>query len=239
MTVSEVLKLLKAHGTQRNVDGMARYGITAKKAFGVSAPMLRDFAKRIGKNQLLSLKLWLTGIHEARILASLVGDPKQVTERQMERWVKDFDSWAVCDACCGNIFDKTPSAYRKAFQWCRRKDEFVRRAGYAMMAWLAVHDKQTEDNEFLKMLQTLKHGATDERNFVKKAVNWALRQIGKRNLVLHLAAIRTALEIKKIDSPIARWIATDALRELQSAAVQQRLEKKQERTPSMGSERKH
>lgn len=236
MTVSELLNRLKARGEPRNVEGMRRYGITTKRA--VSAPDIRSIAKEIGKNQNLSLKLWSTGVLEARALASLIGDPKQVTERQMERWVKDFDSWAVCDACCGNIFDKTPSAYRKAFQWCRRKEEFVRRAGYAMMAELAVHDKHTEDNEFLKMLQTLKHGAKDKRNFVKKAVNWALRQIGKRNLVLHRVAIRTAVEIKKIDSPIALWIATDALRELQSAAVQRRLEKKKKRTSSMGSERK-
>ncbi len=238
MTVSQVLRQLKARGSQRNVDGMARYGITAKKAFGVSAPELRDLAKKIGKNQQLSLKLWSTGIHEARILASLIGDPQQVTRRQMERWVKDFDSWAVCDSSCGNLFDMTPSAYRNAFTWCRRTEEYVRRAGFVMMAELAVHDKAAGDQQFLQMLPALKRGSTDKRNFVKKAVNWALRQIGKRNRELNRAAIQTATEISFIDSPAARWIATDALRELQSAAVQRRLEKKKERTLSMGSERK-
>lgn len=226
MTVSEVLKRLKAHGDPRNVVGMQRYGIVAQKAFGVSAPVVRQLAREIGKDQTLSLKLWSTGVLEARALASLIGEPERVTERQMDRWVNDFDSWAVCDACCGNLFDKTPYAYRKAFEWCKRKEEFVKRAGFVMMAELAVHDKNARDDQFLKMLPAIKRGATDERNFVKKAVNWALRQIGKRNFALNRAAIRMAKEIRDMDSPAARWVAADTLRELQSSSVQRRLRRK-------------
>ncbi|HEY4612711.1 MAG TPA: DNA alkylation repair protein [Bacteroidota bacterium] len=223
MTLSTTLKLLRSHGDPRNIVGMQRYGITARKAYGVAAPHIRSIAKNIGINHKLSLQLWSTAIHEARILASLIGDPERVTERQMKRWVHAFDSWAVCDACCGCLFDKTPFAYRKAFEWCSAKEEFVKRAGFVMMAELAVHNKKAADAEFLRMLPAIKRGATDGRNFVKKAVNWALRQIGKRNPALNKAAIRTAQEISEIDSPVARWVAADALRELQSPAVKRRL----------------
>ena len=226
MTLSSTLQALKSKGSQKNIEGMKRYGITPAKAYGVSAPNIRALAKKLGKNQQLSLQLWKSGVHEARILASLIGDPARVTERQMESWVREFDNWAVCDACCGNLFDFTPYAYKKAFEWRAHKEEFVKRAGFVMMAELAMHDKKAPDKEFLRMLPAIKRGATDGRNFVKKAVNWALRQIGKRNLELNRAAIRTAKEIARIDSPVARWVAGDALAELESAAVRRRLLKK-------------
>jgi len=226
MTLSSVLNLLRSKGNPRTLEGMKRYGIIAKKAYGVSAPDIRAIAKTIGKNQKLSLQLWANGVLEARVLASFVGEPDRVTARQMDAWVRDFDSWAVCDACCSVLFDKTPFAYRKAFEWCRKKEEYVKRAGFVMMAVLAVHDKKPDDKEFLRMLPAIKRGATDGRNFVRKAVNWALRQIGKRNQALNRAAIRTAREIQRMDSSPAHWVAADALRELQSPAVRRRVKKK-------------
>lgn len=230
MTLTEVLARLEARGSDRNVESMRRYGIVAKKVYGVPAFELRALAKRIGKNQSLSLQLWRTGVYDARILATLIGNPGQVTVRQMERWVKDFDSWAICDSCCGNLFDKTPFAYTKASEWSRRKGEFERRAGFALMAWLAVHDKKAHDRMFERFLPIIARAATDERGMVKKAVNWALRQIGKRNIALHRAAIRTAVKIQKMDSPAARWIAAGALRELRNPRVLERLREKSRRT---------
>ncbi len=203
---------------------MARFGINSKNAYGVSVPNLRKLAEEIGKSHALAHQLWASGVHEARILASMIDDPKLVNEDQMERWVKDFDSWDICDQCCGNLFDKTRFAYGKALGWSRRNGEFVKRAGFALMAYLAVHDKEMNDKEFVKFLPIIENGATDARNFVKKAVNWALRQIGKRNRNLNRAAIKTARKIYGIDSNAARWIASDALRELESDAVQKRLD---------------
>jgi 3-methyladenine DNA glycosylase AlkD len=224
--VNQILKRLESLGSRKNVEGMARYGIRSKKAFGVSAPKLRAMAKAIGRDHALAQRLWKTGVLDARALAALVDDPAKVTQQQMERWVRDFDNWAVCDTCCGRLFDKTPFAWKKAVEWSKRKEEYVKRAGYALMAWLAVHDKQADDNRFMKFLPHIKRGATDERNFVKKAVNWGLRQIGKRNLNLNGHAIRTAKEIDRIDSSAAKWVAGDALRELAGRAVPERLRKK-------------
>lgn len=223
MQYKEVLARLKALGDPKAVEGMARFGINTKKAYGVSIPALRKLAKEIGKDHALAQRLWASGVHEARILASMIDDPKLVTEAQMDRWVKDFDSWDVCDQCCGNLFDKTPFAYKKAAEWSRHKEEFVKRAGFALMAYLAWHDQKAEDQKFMKFLPRIKQDASDERNFVRKAVNWALRQIGKRNRNLNKAATKTAGEIQRLDSKSARWVASDALRELQSPAVQKRL----------------
>ncbi len=223
MKYREILRELKAHANPDNVAGMARFGINAQRAYGVSMVQLRSMAKRIGTDHALAQQLWNSGIHEARILATVVDDPKQVTEAQMEGWVNDFDSWDICDQCCGNLFDKTPYAYREAAQWTRRKEEFVRRAGFVLMAWLAVHDKTAPDAPFEKFLPLIVRQSTDARNFVRKAVNWALRGIGKRNRYLNQKAIETAREIQTIDSSTARWIAADALRELQSEEVQKRL----------------
>ncbi|HEX7587784.1 MAG TPA: DNA alkylation repair protein [Anaerolineae bacterium] len=214
MQASEILKQLKAQSNARNIAGMARFGINPHNTYGISIPTLRRIARQSGKDHRLALALWKSGIHEARILAALVDAPELVTAAQMERWVKDFDSWDVCDQVCSNLFDKTPFAYLQAIAWSRREEEFVKRAGFALMAALAWHDKSGSDAAFRKFLPAIKRGATDERNFVKKAVNWALRQIGKRNRALNRAAVATAREIQRIDSPAARWIAADALREL-------------------------
>jgi len=221
-----LLKRLQLLGDPKAAQGMARFGIVSKKVLGVSAVSLRKLAREIGKDHELAAKLWTRGVLEARLLAALTDEPHKVTEKQMERWVKDFDNWAVCDTCCSVLFDKTPLAWRKAAEWSRRKEEFVKRAGYALMAALAVHDKAADDRRFAKFLPPIKRGSTDERNFVKKAVNWALRQIGKRNLKLNKLAIKMANDIHAIDSPGTRWIASDALRELTSAAVQRRLRRK-------------
>ena len=202
---------------------MARFGINPANTYGVSIPILRKMAREIGKNHELALELWETGIHEARLLACFIDRPDMIAEEQMERWVKDFDSWDVCDQCCGNLFDRTRFAHKKAVEWCGREEEFVRRAGFVLMACLAVHDKKAGDQAFIEFLPLIKTHSGDDRNYVKKAVNWALRQIGKRNQNLNEVAIKTAEEIKQLDSRSARWIASDALRELAGDAVQKKL----------------
>lgn len=223
MKVEQVLGELEALGNPVALKGMARFGITTTKAYGVSVPNLRALAKRAGRSHLLAQQLWNTGVHEARILAAMVDDPKLVPKEQMERWARDFDSWDVVDGCCGNLFDKTSFAVEKALEWTRREEEYVKRAGFVLVAELAVHDKTASDKTFLQFLPVIEREAGDERNFVRKAVNWALRQIGKRNLALNKAAVRTAKSLERMDSKAARWIASDALRELTSEAVVRRL----------------
>lgn len=193
---------------------MVRYGINPHQTLGIPMPLLRKTAKSMGKNHRLALSLWDSGIHEARILSALIDDPSQVTESQMEKWVNDFDSWDVCDQVCSNLFDKTPFACQKTFEWSRRKHEFVKRAGFVLMAVMAVHDKKAEDNLFESFLPLILKECVDERNFVKKSVNWALRQIGKRNPRLRNKAVQTAKSILHKPSKSARWIASDAMREL-------------------------
>jgi len=226
MQYKEIIQQLKSLSDPVAVAGMKRFGIQTKNTFGVSIPHLRKIAKQIGKDHPLAERLWVSGIHEARILASMVDDPKVVTEKQMEKWVKDFDSWDVCDQCCSNLFDKTRWAHQKAGQWSERNEEFIKRAGFVLMAALAVHDKERSDREFVKFFTIIRREATDDRNFVKKAVNWALRQIGKRNSDLNGMAIKTATEIREIDSRAAKWIASDALRELTSQPIQRKLSKR-------------
>jgi 3-methyladenine DNA glycosylase AlkD len=226
MTAAEILAELESLGDPANVAGMARYGINPVNTLGVSVPRLRALAKRIGRDHALAAELWATGVHEARSLAGLVDDPALVTAGQMERWVKEFDSWDICDGVCSNLFDKTPFAYAKAVAWSARSAEYVKRAGFVLMAALAVHDKKAPDERFRNFLPLIERESTDERNFVKKAVNWALRQIGKRNSALHGRAVAAAKRIRSIDSRSARWIAADALRELESDAVRRRLKKK-------------
>lgn len=221
--VKEVLKKLRSLSNPEAVAGMARFGISPKNTYGVSIPVLRKMAKQIGKNHLLARKLWVSGVHEARILAGIIDDPEMVTEKQMDSWVKDLDSWDVCDQVCSNLFDQTKFADRKAIEWSKRDEEFVKRAGFVLMAALAVHDKEKSDREFEKFFFLIKKEATDERNFVKKSVNWSLRQIGKRSAYLNRLAIKTAEMIQKKNSKAARWVASDALRELTSEAVQKRL----------------
>ena len=220
-----LIKKLKSLSDPKALAGMATFGINPKNAYGVSIPVLRKMAKQTGQNHLLAQKLWNSGIHEARILAGMIDVPEEMTERQMEKWVKDFDSWDVCDQVCSNLFDQTKFAYQKAIDWSGRGEEFVKRAGFVLMAALSVHDKNASDKEFLKFLSIIKRGTFDERNFVKKAVNWALRQIGKRNLSLNQVAIKTAKEIQGINSKSAKWIASDAIRELTSVAVRKRLQR--------------
>jgi 3-methyladenine DNA glycosylase AlkD len=221
--VEEVIKKLKKLSNPRNVEGMARFGIKPDKALGISIPNLRKLAKEIGKNHKLALQLWKSEIHEARILAGMIDEVDKVTEKQMDLWIKGFDSWDVCDQVCANLFDKTSFAFKKAIEWTKRKNEFEKRAGFALMACLAWHDKEAGDNKFIKFFPAIKRESIDERNYVKKAVNWALRQIGKRNRNLNKEAIKVALIIQKVESKSARWIANDALRELKSEAVQIRL----------------
>ncbi|MBN1458494.1 MAG: DNA alkylation repair protein [Armatimonadetes bacterium] len=223
MTYRQLLQTLKSYYQPENIEGMARFGIVAKKAYGVPGPALRKLAKKIGKDHDLAQRLWASGIHDARLLAALVDEPAQVTEEQMEAWAADFDNWAVCDGVCLHLFDRTPFAHEKAIEWAGRKEEFVKRAGFALMACLAVHDKQAADAAFARFLPTIERESDDDRNFVKKAVNWALRQIGKRNLALNKKAIRTAQQIRKRNTRAARWIASDALRELSSEPVCVRL----------------
>jgi 3-methyladenine DNA glycosylase AlkD len=223
MRAEELLSKLKALSDPEAVAGMARFGINPAEAYGVSISNLRKLAKEIGRDRLLAQELWSSGVHEARILASMIDDPKAVTEAQLESWAKEFNSWDICDQCCNNLFAKTRFAYRKAIQWSNRGEEFVKRAGFALMAQLAVHDKRADDSEFMQFLYVISREAVDDRNFVKKAVNWALRSIGKRNIFLNRMAIETARKIEKMDFRSSRWIASDALRELTGEAVRKGL----------------
>jgi 3-methyladenine DNA glycosylase AlkD len=237
LNAQQVLSRLKKLGDPKNVEGMARYGINSKNTYGVPVPVLRSIAKEIGRDHKLAAELWKSDVHEARIVAPLIEDPARVTERQMERWVRQFDSWDICDLCCNNLFWRTELAHAKAVEWCEREEEFVRRAGFVMFAVLAVHDKAASDATFGRYLKAVRKGATDERNFVKKAVNWALRGIGKRNEALNARAIKTAEAIAKLDSKAARWIASDALRELRSDKVQERLRARRLRAERSGAGR--
>lgn len=229
MQLETVLNGLKALVNPKNVEGMARFGIKPKtKIYGISIYELRPMAKKIKTEakdpHALALELWKKGIHEARLLAVFLDDPKEVTEEQMEDWVKDFDSWDITDQATTSLFDQTPFAYKKALEWSKREKEFEKRAGFAIMAGLSVHDKKAEDKKFYPFLEAIKREAKDERNYVKKAVNWALRNIGKfRNENLHKLALETANELKNIDSKSAKWIASDAIRELNSEKILKRL----------------
>jgi 3-methyladenine DNA glycosylase AlkD len=210
---------LRAHANPANVAGMARYGISTAGTLGVPIPVLRRLAKEAGRDHALAGELWKSGIHEARILATLVDDPKLVTARQMDAWARDLDSWDVCDQACQNLFRHTTMAFAKAAQWARAQPEFVRRAGFSLMAGLAANPKNATDEEFIAFLPQIAEAAGDDRNMVKKAVNWALRGIGKRNRRLHKLAIAAGVEIARQDSRPARWIAADRLRELRDPKV--------------------
>ncbi len=229
-TAKETLQQLQRLQNPANVVGMRRFGIQGSQMLGINVPVLRKIAKQTGKNHVLALELWDSGIHEARLLASMVGEPAKLTSGQMDAWMRDFDSWDVCDQACGNLFDKSPMAWKKAAAWTKRQKEFERRAGFALMATLAWHEKNGKtptkgkpanpdpatDRKFEAFFPLIIRYADDERNFVKKAVNWALRQIGKRNPALRKKAITTANTILKTNpaSKAARFVANDALREL-------------------------
>ena len=224
-TLTEVMDKLTAMADPEQLNGMSRYGITVEKRLGVKIPQLRQIAKQSGKDHELALALWETSISEAMILASMVDLPEQVSEAQMEAWALDFNSWDVCDQVCMNLFEKTPLAWQKIEDWSQREEEYVKRAAYALIACLAWHDKQAPDEQFIDLLPLIKSGASDDRNYVKKAVSWALRNIGKRNSNLNAVALQTAQDLKAIESKPARWIGSDALRDLTSEATSRRLEK--------------
>jgi 3-methyladenine DNA glycosylase AlkD len=212
---TDIVDHLRTLRNPRDIEGQRRYGIAPKgEHLGIRAPVLREIARQHRRDHALALELWTTGLHEARVLAALIDDPAKVTRAQMEQWARECDNWGVTDACCCVLFDRTTFAIEKAHRWSRRRAEFVKRSGFVLMAGLAVHRKELPDKVFLGFLPIIRREATDGRNFVKKAVNWALRQIGKRNPRLRRAAIAEAKRIHRLDSPAARWIATDALREL-------------------------
>jgi 3-methyladenine DNA glycosylase AlkD len=221
---NEVLERLKALSHPEAVTGAAHFGIAPQTTvYGIALPELRKLAKSIGKDQTLAENLWVAGVHEARILASLIAVPKQMKPADMDRWAESFDAWDVCDQCCINLFSKCSCAHQKVVEWAARDETYVKRAAFALIAVLASHDKKAGDAAFEAFLPLIQRAATDERNYVKKAVNWALRGIGKRNGYLNEKAIQTAREILQIGSKTARWIASDALRELTGDKVQQKL----------------
>jgi 3-methyladenine DNA glycosylase AlkD len=218
-TANQILDELRANASERNREGQARFGIQTARALGISVTALRGIAKRAGKDHQLAGDLWASGVHEARILASMVDPVDAVTESQMEAWAADFDSWDLVDQCCSNLFARTPFAYPKANEWAGRDEEFVKRAGFSLIAAIAVHDKKAPDERLMPFLTLIEREADDPRNFVRKAVNWALRSIGKRSLMLRDAAIETAERIRARGRGPARWVASDALRELRNAQV--------------------
>jgi len=225
-TAERAIAELRRHGSRYNVEGMARFGIVSNDVYGVSKPKLDKIARAIGKNHELGVELWNTGNHDARLLGMLISKPARVTGSQMDAWVRDFDNWDVCDGTCCHLFATARPAWKKALGWTRRKKEFEKRAGFALIAYLAIHDKIAKDAAFAPCLKAIERESWDERNFVRKAVNWALRNIGKRNRRLNRQAIACGERIKRRGTRAARWIAADALRELRSEAVQLRLRRK-------------
>jgi 3-methyladenine DNA glycosylase AlkD len=227
MDFEDIIGELESLSNPEDIAGMARFGIKSNKAYGVRMPELTRIAREVGKNHQLAEELWRHGYTETRILACMVDDPKEVTEEQMERWALEFNSWDVCDQCCMKLFRKTPYAYQKIEEWSALDEEFVKRAAFTLIATLAVHDKKADDEKFEELFSLIIRESGDERNFVKKAVNWALRQIGKRNLDLNRKAIAVAEKIDQLNSRSAKWIAKDAIRELESDKVLEKLRKKQ------------
>jgi 3-methyladenine DNA glycosylase AlkD len=223
MECEEIIQKLQSLANPENVKGMARYGINPKNNLGISIYQLRPLAKEIGRNHPLALKLWDSKIHDARLLACFIDDPKKVTADQMDKWAEDFDSWDICDQACTSLFDLSPLAYEKVYQWSESDKEFMKRGAFSLIAGLAVHDKIATDKEFEQFLPIIIKHSVDDCNYVKKAVNWALRNIGKRNLHLNKRAIEAAKEIQKINSKSARWIASDALRELTGDKIKRKL----------------
>ena len=226
MQAQQILSRLESMADPAAREGMARYGINVETAYGIKVTTLRELAKEIGRDHHLALELWDSSYHEARILATIVDDPKQVTEAQMETWVKDVNSWDLCDGLTGNLLDKTSFAYEKAIEWSGREEEFVKRAGFALMAWLPVHDKKAPDEKFEAFFRPIEVQSDDERIYVKKAISWALRNIGKRSLNLNAKAVALAERIGQRSSKPAQWIARDALNELTSAKILERLQRK-------------
>ena len=226
MDRNDVLAWLRKQGTRRPLDGMARYGIVARRAFGVSMGTLLEMKKRVGTDHDLAIALWDSGWYEARLLAALVGDPERVTRRQMNVWAASFENWADCDTVCFQLWDRTPFAWEKARQWSASPREFVKRAGFVLMACLALHDKAAPDKRFVAFLPLIEKGARDERNFVKKGVNWALRGIGRRSVALNAAAVAVSKRLALSQDRAPRWVGKDALRELTSPKLRSRLSRR-------------
>jgi 3-methyladenine DNA glycosylase AlkD len=229
MELNELTLLLKKLGDKKAVPFMAKFGINPEFALGIRIPVLRRLSKEIGKNHSLALQVWEAKYHEGRILATMIADPKETTRKLADDWTSDFNSWDLCDQTCMNLFEKLPFAWEKTVEWCHREHEFEKRAGFVMIARLAVSDKKTADEKFEMFFPLLIQAATDPRNFVKKAVNWAIRQIGKRSLHLNKEMIALSRQLSMTDNKTARWIAADAIRELDNKAMQNRLMKKQAR----------
>jgi 3-methyladenine DNA glycosylase AlkD len=227
--VSSIIASLQRLATTATREGLVRFAIPNHRAFGVSMGNIQKLAKQLGRNHELALKLWETGWYEARLLTAFVDDPACVTPAQMDRWCRDFDNWAVCDTLCFHLFDRTPHAFRKVAQWSTKRNEFEKRAAFALLWALALHDKQTGDAPFVESLVIVERAATDERNFVKKAVNMALRAIGTRNATLHAAAVDVAQRLAASPDATARWVGKDALRKLASPATTKRLAARQRR----------
>ena len=225
--VARAIALLKKRATKKTKDGMARYAIPSDKAFGVPVGVIRSIGKSLGKSHDLAQALWKSGHYEARMLATMVDEPERVTPEQMDRWCRDFDNWAICDTACFVLFDRTPHAFKKARAWATSKDEFVKRAAFALVASLTVHDKTAKDADFVRLLPLVEKAALDERNFVKKSVNWALRSLGKRSLELNRKSIEVAERLAARAESAPRWVGKDALRELKSASVARRLQARQ------------
>jgi len=221
--VRDALARLERLGTKAGRDAMARYAITAKKAFGVSVGDIRAVAKRLGRDHDLADPLWDSGWYEARLLVAFVADPARTTPAQMDRWVAAFDSWAVCDTLCFHLFDRSPHAWKKVAAWSRRRDEFGKRAAFALLASLALHDRTSGDEPFLRSLPLVERAAPDERNFVRKGVSWALRSIGQRSPATHAAAVDLARRLARSDDGAARWVGKDALRDLERPLVKRRM----------------
>jgi len=217
LSSTDILELLRRKGTRKTVAGMARYGIVAKRAFGVPMGQLKTLSRRIGKNQAIAVELWNTGWYEARLLAALVGEPEKLTRRLMNQWASEFENWADCDTACFALFDRSALAWERARQWSRSPKEFVKRGGFVLMACLALHDKNAPDKPFLGFLPLIERGARDERNFVSKGVNWALRSIGRRNKTLKTASLKVAERLATASAPAPRWVGKDAVRQLRRA----------------------
>jgi len=226
LAVRKSLETLKRLGSKRNIEGMARYGIRARKVFGVSMAAMRALAKRFGRSHELADALWKTGWYEARILASFVDEPEKVTPAQMDRWCRDFDNWAICDTVCFHLFDRTPHAFRTIARWSKSREEFVKRAAFALLASVALHDKKSGDGSFAKCLPLVERASRDDRNFVKKGVSWGLRGVGRRSPGLHAKAVALARRLASSEEPAARWVGKDALKDLTRPSVTRRLQAK-------------
>jgi 3-methyladenine DNA glycosylase AlkD len=217
--VQEAVAWLKRTGKMSVRDSLPRYGIPVDHAVGIRVGVLKQHAKALGRDHDLARALWKTRIYEARLLAAFVGDPARVTPAEMDRWCKDFDSWGICDTVCFSLWDRTPHAMKKIRQWSTRREEFVKRAAFALLASVALHDKKMSDAELAKCLRIIERCASDDRNFVKKGVSWALRLVGRRNRALYTSSLTLSKRLAASDKPAARWVGKDALKDLMRPAV--------------------